>query len=155
MGDSMGHRAKGFRQALRERTAVVTTFELWAPKPTRVRIQTGETATAMTKDQDGWWRVDLPDVGPGADYAFLLDDDPQPIPDPRARWLPHGVHEPSRVYDGSAFGWTDQGWTGRQLPGSVGYELHIGTFTPEGTFDAAIHRLDHLVALGVDLVEVL
>jgi maltooligosyltrehalose trehalohydrolase len=133
----------------------VTTFELWAPKPTRVRIQADDTTTDLAKESGGWWRVDLPDVGPGADYGYLLDDDPRPIPDPRARWLPNGVHEPSQVYDASAFAWTDGDWTGRQLPGSVLYELHIGTFTPEGTFDAAIERLDYLVDLGVDLVEVL
>ena len=65
------------------------------------------------------------------------------------------MHGPSRVYDHSAFAWTDGAWTGRQLPGAVLYELHVGTFTPEGTFDAAIERLDHLVDLGVDLVELL
>ncbi|GAA3397110.1 malto-oligosyltrehalose trehalohydrolase [Cryptosporangium minutisporangium] len=133
----------------------MTTFELWAPKPTRVRIRIGETMTELQKAADGWWRVDLPDAGPGTDYAYLLDDDPQPLPDPRAAWLPNGVHEPSRVYDHSAYAWTDDHWTGRQLAGSVLYELHIGTFTPEGTFDAAIERLDHLVELGVDLVELL
>nr|BFE69471.1 malto-oligosyltrehalose trehalohydrolase [Actinoplanes digitatis] len=65
------------------------------------------------------------------------------------------MHGPSRVYDHSAFGWTDGAWTGRQLPGSVLYELHVGTFTAEGTFDAAAARLDHLADLGVDLVELL
>jgi maltooligosyltrehalose trehalohydrolase len=65
------------------------------------------------------------------------------------------VHGLSRVYDHTAFAWTDDGWTGRQLAGSVLYELHVGTFTTEGTFDAAIGRLDHLVELGVDLVELL
>ena len=133
----------------------MTTFELWAPRPTRVRIQTGGTTADLAAEGGGWWRVDLPDVGPGADYGYLLDDDPQPIPDPRARWLPNGVHRPSRVYDDAAFAWTDGAWSGRQLPGSVLYELHIGTFTPEGTFDAAIERLDYLVELGIDLVEVL
>ena len=133
----------------------MTTFELWAPKPARVQLQAGATTTDLARGENGWWRVDLPAAGPGTDYAYLLDDDPQPIPDPRARWLPNGVHQPSRVYDGTAFTWTDDHWTGRQLAGSVLYELHIGTFTPEGTFDAAIERLDHLRDLGVDLIEVL
>ena len=65
------------------------------------------------------------------------------------------MHERSRTFDPDAFEWTDQAWTGRQLAGSVLYELHLGTFTPEGTLDAAVERLDHLVALGVDLVELL
>ena len=92
---------------------------------------------------------------PGTDYAFLIDDDDTGYPDPRSRWQPNGVHAASRVYDHDEFRWTDHGWTGRALPGAVIYELHIGTFTPEGTFDAAIDRLDHLVDLGVDFVELL
>jgi len=103
----------------------------------------------------GWWRVEVPTAGPGTDYAYLLDDDPKPLPDPRSLRQPYGVHGPSQVYRPEAFGWTDHTWTGRALPGSVIYELHIGTFTPVGTFDSAIERLDHLVDLGVDLVEVL
>ena len=92
---------------------------------------------------------------PGTAYAFLLDDDPTPLPDPRSLRQPTGVHGSSRVYDMDSFIWTDRAWTGRQLAGSVLYELHIGTFTPGGTFGSAIERLDHLVELGVDLVEVL
>ncbi|MFI5956647.1 malto-oligosyltrehalose trehalohydrolase [Cryptosporangium sp. NPDC051539] len=133
----------------------MTTFALWAPKPSRVRVRAGDTTTEMTGAPDGWWRADLPDAGPGTEYAFLLDDDPGELPDPRGTWLPDGVHRPGRVYDQAAFDWSDAAWTGRQLAGSVVYELHVGTFTPEGTFDAAIDRLDHLVDLGVDLVEVL
>ncbi|SHN48016.1 malto-oligosyltrehalose trehalohydrolase [Cryptosporangium aurantiacum] len=132
----------------------MTAFELWAPKPSRVRIRVGEHTADLERSGD-WWRVDLPDAVPGTDYAYLLDDDPQPLPDPRAAWLPNGVHEPGRVYDHGAYRWTDGDWTGKQLPGSVLYELHVGTFTPQGTFDAAIERLDHLVELGVDLVELL
>ncbi len=103
----------------------------------------------------GWWRADVPAAGPGADYGYLLGDGGTPLPDPRSRWQPAGVHGLSRVYDHDAFEWTDAAWTGRALPGSVIYELHVGTFTPEGTFDAAIGRLDHLAGLGVDLVELL
>ena len=77
------------------------------------------------------------------------------MPDPRSRRQPAGVHERSRTFDPTAFAWSDDRWTGRQLAGSVIYELHLGTFTPEGTLDAATARLDHLVELGVDLVELL
>ena len=77
------------------------------------------------------------------------------MPDPRSRRQPAGVHERSRIFDPAAYEWSDDGWTGRQLAGSVIYELHLGTFTPEGTLDAAAARLDHLVELGIDLVELL
>ncbi|MFC0004075.1 malto-oligosyltrehalose trehalohydrolase [Micromonospora siamensis] len=134
----------------------MTEFAVWAPDAARVRLRLpGAADREMTADRGGWWRAEAPDAGPGTDYAFVLDDDERALPDPRSAWQPQGVHGPSRVYDHAAFGWTDQGWTGRQLPGSILYELHIGTFTPEGTFDAAIDRLDHLVELGVDLIELL
>ncbi|GAA2190101.1 malto-oligosyltrehalose trehalohydrolase [Micromonospora lupini] len=132
----------------------MTEFSVWAPDATRVRLHLpGADDHEMRAAADGWWRVEVPDGGP--DYAFLLDDDNIPLPDPRSAWQPDGVHGPSRLYDHSAFDWSDSSWTGRQLPGSILYELHIGTFTPEGTFDAAIDRLDHLVSLGVDLIELL
>lgn len=133
----------------------MTDFSVWAPQRERVRVLVDGTAHPMVRDGSGSWHATVGGAGPGASYAFLIDDDETPLPDPRSRWQPTGVHGASRVYDEGAFTWTDQAWTGRQLPGSVLYELHIGTFTPDGTFDAAIERLDHLVDLGVDLVEVL
>ncbi|PWR05239.1 malto-oligosyltrehalose trehalohydrolase, partial [Micromonospora acroterricola] len=134
----------------------MTEFTVWAPDATRVRLHLpGAADHEMRAAPDGWWRVEVPNSGPGTDYAFLLDDDDHPLPDPRSAWQPSGVHGPSRLYDHAAFDWTDSSWTGRQLPGGILYELHIGTFTPEGTFDAAIDRLDHLVSLGVDLIELL
>ncbi|MEV1015470.1 malto-oligosyltrehalose trehalohydrolase [Micromonospora sp. NPDC049801] len=132
----------------------MTTFSVWAPDASRVRLRlAGDTDHDMRAAADGWWTVEVPDAG--LDYSFLLNDDETALPDPRSPWQPAGVHGPSRRYDHLAFQWSDSSWTGRQLPGSVLYELHIGTFTPEGTFDAAIDRLDHLVDLGVDLVELL
>ncbi|WP_433280254.1 malto-oligosyltrehalose trehalohydrolase [Pseudonocardia xinjiangensis] len=133
----------------------MTDFAVWAPHRDQVRVLVDGAAHPMSSDGAGWWHATVEDAGPGTAYAFLLDDDETPLPDPRSRWQPTGVHGASRVYDDSGFFWTDQSWTGRQLPGSVLYELHIGTFTPDGTFDAAIERLDHLVALGIDMVEVL
>ncbi|MEU4688435.1 malto-oligosyltrehalose trehalohydrolase [Actinoplanes sp. NPDC023714] len=129
----------------------MTVFEVWAPEK-NVRLVVDGREHEMESGDGGWWRLELPS---GTDYGFLLPDQDRPLPDPRSPWQPDGVHGLSRVYDHDAFAWTDQGWTGRQLPGSVLYELHIGTFTPEGTFDAAIAKLDHLVDLGVDLVELL
>jgi maltooligosyltrehalose trehalohydrolase len=133
----------------------MTTFEVWAPDHDRVRLRALDADHEMAPAEDGTWRVTLPDAGPGTDYTFLLGDDDTPLPDPRSRWQPGGVHGPSRLHDPLGYEWKDDAWTGRQLAGSVLYELHIGTFTPEGTFAAAVNRLDHLAALGVDLVEVL
>jgi maltooligosyltrehalose trehalohydrolase len=132
----------------------MTNFEVWAPDKT-VKLRLYGEDRAMERGDDGWWRLDVPDAGPGTDYAYVLPDADTGLPDPRSRWQPQGVHGPSRVYDDDAFPWTDGGWTGRGLPGAVLYELHVGTFTTAGTFDAAIERLDHLVDLGVDLVELL
>jgi len=132
----------------------MTLFEVWAPEKT-VKLRLAGEDREMVSGDDGWWRLDLPGAGPGADYAYVLPDDDAGRPDPRSAWQPEGVHGPSRVYDHAAFDWTDAGWAGRQLPGAILYELHIGTFTAEGTFEAAIGRLDHLDELGVDLVELL
>ena len=99
----------------------------------------------------GWWQAEVPTAGHGTDYAFRLDGG-DPLPDPRSPWQPYGINDVSRTYDHSAFAWTDRGWRGGPLHGSVIYELHIGTFTPEGTLDAAIGRLGHLTGLGVDTV---
>jgi maltooligosyltrehalose trehalohydrolase len=133
----------------------VAEYAVWAPEKDRVRVVVDGEAFPMERAAGGWWRVDVEDNGPGSAYAFLIDDDETPLPDPRSAWQPSGVHAASRRYDHDAFWWTDQAWTGRTLAGSVLYECHIGTFTDEGTFDAAIEKLDHLVALGVDMVEVL
>ncbi len=130
------------------------TYGVWAPLLERVRVQVDGDVHEMSRDTAGWWHADVPERS-GARYAYLLGDDDQPLPDPRSRRQPDGVHAASEVYDHGAFAWTDDAWTGRRLPGSVLYEMHVGTFTPAGTFDGAIERLDHLVELGVDLVEVL
>jgi maltooligosyltrehalose trehalohydrolase len=113
---------------------------------------------AMERDDDGWWwpAEPLPDDGVGEfDYGFVLDGSDTVLPDPRSRRQPNGVHGWSRTFDLDEFVWSDTKWTGKQLAGCIIYELHIGTFTPEGTLTAAIERLDHLVQLGVDFVELM
>jgi maltooligosyltrehalose trehalohydrolase len=118
------------------------------------------TVSPMTVDADGWWSVTLAVPGDGVpiDYAFSVDGG-DPRPDPRSPWQPRGVHAPSRTFDPTAYLWGDGDWRGtrggRGVAGGVVYELHVGTFTPEGTFAAAVAHLDHLVALGVDLVEIM
>jgi maltooligosyltrehalose trehalohydrolase len=101
----------------------------------------------------GSWELDA-EAAPGADYGFRLDG-ADPLPDPRSRWQPHGVHGLSRVVDHGAHRWRDAGWSPPPLADNVLYELHVGTFTPGGTFASAVERLDDLVALGVDAVELM
>ncbi len=127
---------------------------VWAPLARRVQLVTGGRKVPMAAAESGWWRTDV-DLAAGTRYGFALDGDEHALPDPRSRRQPDGVHGLSAVVDPAAFAWTDGGWTGRQLAGSVVYELHVGTFTPAGTLDSAIERLDHLVELGVDLVELM
>ena len=130
-------------------------FDVWAPRPERVRLSVGDDVVEMARGADGWWTPEGPVPEGEVDYGYLVDDSDQVFPDPRSRRQPAGVHERSRTFDPDSFEWSDGHWTGRQLAGSVVYELHLGTFTPEGTLDAAVERLDHLVDLGVDLVELL
>jgi maltooligosyltrehalose trehalohydrolase len=129
-------------------------FEVWAPTPRSVRLVLDGETHPMTRDEEGWWRAEAV-PRPGQDYGFLLDDRSDPVPDPRSLRQPEGVHSLSRVHELAGFAWTDGHWTGRQLAGSVIYELHLGTFTPAGTLDAAIERLPHLVDLGIDFIELL
>jgi malto-oligosyltrehalose synthase/malto-oligosyltrehalose trehalohydrolase len=130
-------------------------FDVWAPLPARVRLQVGDRVVPMTRASDGWWTPAEPEPLGRVDYGYLVDDRTEPLPDPRSRCQPYGVHGLSRTFDPAGFAWRDQAWTGRQLAGAVVYELHLGTFTPEGTLDAAIARLPHLVELGVDFVELM
>ena len=139
---------------------------VWAPIPEKVTlvVENAEDSSmrhvAMHRDDEGWWHVDEPLPEPGEsgdlDYGFILGDhDEQVLPDPRSRRQPSGVHGLSRTYEPKSYVWGDEAWTGRQLPGAVLYEMHVGTFTPEGTLLSAIERLDHLVELGIDFVEVM
>ena len=133
----------------------MTRLSVWAPNARRVEAQvSGRREPLQPQARAGWWGGEVAGVRPGTDYAFVLDG-ADPLPDPRSLWQPHGVHGPSRVYDHDRFDWSDDGWHGRALPGAVLYELHVGTFTREGSFDAAITRLGHLVELGITHVEVM
>ncbi len=141
-------------------------FNLWAPDARAVTLVADGKHYPMaplagTRDgagaggTAGWWTAaDAPATGE-VDYGYLLDGDSSPLPDPRSRRQPDGVHSLSRTFDPSAHGWADGQWAGRELQGAVIYELHIGTFTPEGTLDAAAGKLDYLAGLGVDFIELL
>ena len=130
-------------------------FDVWAPFPSRVRLSVGDETLEMARGADDWWSPVEPAPEGEVDYGYLIDDEDTPLPDPRSRRQPAGVHHRTRSFDPTAFAWTDRAWTGRQLAGSVIYELHVGTFTPEGTLDAALGRLDHLRSIGVDFVELM
>lgn len=131
-------------------------FKIWAPKAGKMYVMLGEDRVAMDgPDSQGWWRRKIEAAGPGSDYAFLIDEDRTPYPDPRGAWQPNGVHGPSRVYDHKAFSWTDELWQGPPFSGAVIYEMHVGTFTKEGTFTAAIQKLPYLFDLGVTHVELM
>jgi maltooligosyltrehalose trehalohydrolase len=108
----------------------------------------------MREDGGGWWVDSETALKAGTDYAFEIDGE-GPFPDPRSAWQPAGPHQASRVVDHSLFEWSDLHWQARPLSSAVLYELHLGTFTTEGTFDGAIRRLDHLVQLGVTHVEIM
>ena len=131
-------------------------FTVWAPNARSVAVKIGETTYPMLgPDERGWWSVAVEQAGPGTDYGFVVDDDAQAWPDPRSEWQPHGVHGASRVYDQTAFAWSDGGWQAPPLSRAVIFELHVGTFTPKGTFDSTIERLAHLVDLGITHVELM
>jgi len=132
------------------------TIEVWAPRAARVRLRRpGQDDVELTGDA-GWWRADVA-LANGDEYGFVLGDaaDAPARPDPRSRRQPRGVHDLSAWDDGASFAWTDTAWPGRALASGLIYELHLGTFTPEGTLDAAIGKLPHLVELGVTHVELL
>jgi maltooligosyltrehalose trehalohydrolase len=132
----------------------MTDIAVWAPKPELVRLDLDGILHPMSRGDDGWWRATV-DAAPDARYGFVLDDDPKVLPDPRSARQPDGVHDRSQLWDAAAATWTDQRWTGRALAGAVVYELHVGTFTPVGTLNAAIDKLDYLVDLGIDFVELM
>jgi maltooligosyltrehalose trehalohydrolase len=131
-------------------------FEVWAPLAGSVSVQAGGKSHPMRgPDGQGWWRLTLDLAGPGTDYAYLIDDDATPFPDPRSQWQPNGVHAPSRIYDQSAFQWSDKGFQAAPLASAIVYELHVGTFTPAGTLDSAIDKLDYLDQLGITHIELM
>lgn len=130
-------------------------FRVWAPKRHRVEIVVeGGPTIPMEGGADGYFSALATGLAVGARYRFRLDGE-GPYPDPASRSQPEGVDGPSQVVDPSAFAWTDSAWKGIELPGQALYELHLGTFTAEGTWDAAAERLGRLAELGVTVVEVM
>ncbi|RKT44629.1 malto-oligosyltrehalose trehalohydrolase [Thiocapsa rosea] len=133
-------------------------FRLWAPAARQIELclkhPAGERWLEMQATGAGWFELRTTEAHPGTLYSYRIDGGIE-VPDPASRFQPHDVHGPSEVIDPAAFDWGTHAWAGRPWHEAVCYELHIGTFTPAGTFGAAIERLDHLVALGITAVQVM
>ena len=139
----------------------VTTFNVWAPDVRTVELVVEPDAAPrharrLSPGLDGYWSGAFDDLGAGTRYRYRLDGaDDRVFPDPASRFQPYGVHGPSEIVDPSAFTWTDSGWRVPPLEALVTYELHVGTFTPSGTFDGVAERLDYLARLGVTAIELM
>jgi maltooligosyltrehalose trehalohydrolase len=130
-------------------------FEVWAPRARTLEVKVGNKKYALAQKERGWWSATVEEAGPGSDYGFVIDGLEPALPDPRTQWQPNSVHGESRVVDHSAFTWSDGLWQAPPLSSGLIYELHLGTFTPEGTLKAAESHLDYLKDLGVTHVELM
>jgi len=131
-------------------------FEIWAPRVSKIAVKVNEASLPMHgPDEEGWWRLCVEEAGTGTDYGFIVNDDVAVYPDPRSLHQPLGVHGLSRVYDQDAFTWADTAFQPPPLSSAVIYELHVGTFTPEATLDAAIDKLAYLKGLGITHIELM
>jgi maltooligosyltrehalose trehalohydrolase len=132
-----------------------TRFCLWAPKASSVAVQfkDRQRALPMSRGDEGWFELTT-EARAGAQYSFKIDDK-QLVPDPASRFQPSGVHGPSEVIDPFAYDWQHSSWKGRPWDEAIVYELHVGTFSPHGTFAGVEAKLDYLVELGVTAVELM
>ncbi len=128
--------------------------KVWSPFAKEIELISGEEVLGMHRDETAWWAVEAPGVQHGSDYGFRIDRGAV-LPDPRSPWQPAGVHGLSRRVDHSLFEWSDAGWRPPPLGAALIYELHVGSFTPQGTFEAVIQKLDHLLELGVTHIELM
>lgn len=132
-------------------------FTVWAPLLKEVAVKVishNEQLLPMQQLEYGFWQVTAEDIEPGSRYVYQLEGTKE-FPDPASYLQPEGVHKASEVFDHSAFNWTDRDWSGIRLEDYIIYELHIGTFTPEGTFEAVIPRLTRLKELGINAIEIM
>ncbi|MGE5280037.1 MAG: malto-oligosyltrehalose trehalohydrolase [Deltaproteobacteria bacterium] len=131
-------------------------FRVWAPlrRAVDLELRPSGKRLPMRRDDAGYWSADVRDIAPGDRYVYVLDG-AEARPDPASSFQPEGVHAASAVVDHEAFAWTDASWKGLPLAGYILYELHVGAFSPEGTFDGVIARLDYLKELGVNAVELM
>ncbi|MBI5442799.1 MAG: malto-oligosyltrehalose trehalohydrolase, partial [Deltaproteobacteria bacterium] len=132
-------------------------FRVWAPLCGRVElefIRPGGPVVPLEREERGYWRASMAGLEPGTLYRYRLDG-ADGLPDPASHLQPHNVHGPSALVDHDAFVWTDRLWNGLPLERFVLYELHVGTFTAEGTFDAVVPRLPELLDLGITALELM
>jgi maltooligosyltrehalose trehalohydrolase len=135
-------------------------FRVWAPAVTNVRVflEAGPGSPAgvdLTNESGGYFSVCHPSAAPGTLYRYQLGDEPNRFPDPASRFQPDGPHGASAVIDPRAFSWTDSTWPGVKLQGQILYETHIGTFTKEGTWNAAREQLKELASVGITVLEIM
>ena len=133
-----------------------THFRVWAPerKAVHVVFEDKRSPVALASEGNGYFSGLAPDVEGGATYKYAIGDT-DPYPDPVSRFQPTGPHHFSQVIDPASFAWTDANWQGCELKGQVVYELHLGTFTPEGTWGSALTKLEYLRQTGITLIEVM
>ena len=129
-------------------------FRVWAPDAPDLKVVVGGGTYPLQREPDGYASCFVPGVKSGTDYQFERNDGFR-LPDPASRFQPDGPHGPSRIVDPNQFQWTDKAWRGRDLRGSVMYEMHIGTFTPEGTWAAATGQLHELAETGINCIELM
>jgi maltooligosyltrehalose trehalohydrolase len=136
-------------------TARGSAFRVYAPRVQRVAVvlEASGAAHPMTRAPDGYWQAHVDDIRAGSLYRYEVDG--ARYPDPCSRFQPQGPHGPSMIVDPAAYAWHDADWRGVAMQGQVVYELHVGTFTPQGTFDAAIGELERLRSLGITLIELM
>jgi maltooligosyltrehalose trehalohydrolase len=137
------------------RNAEACTFKVWAPNLDSLSVQVeGKESFVMAKDQQGYFTCRAEGVREGDCYFYIFENG-QKRPDPVSRSLPKGVHGPTEIVDVQAFEWQDSLWKGLELRELIFYELHVGTFSQEGTFDAVCNKLDYLSDLGINCIEIM
>ena len=140
-------------------------FRVWAPEKKEMMLQLIELSAPlpvaspvrlpMTKDSEGYFFLDVPGIRAGRRYYYYLPETGNCCPDPASAFQPEGVEGPSEIVDHTAFRWSDSDWRGRPIREQVFYEIHVGAFTPEGTFDAIIPRLDELAETGITALQLM
>ncbi len=132
-------------------------FRVWAPRRSRVWVQFADVADRLPliAEENGFFSGQADGICAGTRYRFRLDEDDRSYPDPASRFQPDGVHAESQIVDPAAYQWHDEDWQGVELPGQVIYEMHIGCFTPQGTWRAAESKLQMLKDIGITVLEVM
>jgi maltooligosyltrehalose trehalohydrolase len=131
------------------------TFLVWAPKCRHIDLVIQGRTYSLNEEENNYFSLDLDDIQPGTTYGYRLDQSERLYPDPASRFQPEGPHGPSQIIDRNAFKWTDQEFKGIDKKKAILYEMHIGTFTPEGTWKSAIEKLPFLVEIGITVIEMM